>query len=372
MRILPLILACSILGAAEQAPPSEQREVCFVLDTTGSMGGLLEGAKQRIWAIVNQLTIAEPGKPRPQLRLGLVAYRDRGDAYVTQVTGLSNDLDAIYLKLSALQAGGGGDTPESVNQGLSEAVGNLAWSADRNVVKTIFLVGDCPPHMDYIDDVKYPETCTSAVSKGIVINALQCGSDRLTTPIWQDIAKRSEGSYAGIPQDGGVNNQATPYDNEVAILNTAFANTAIAYGTNRQREEVGAKVAAQRLAPVAASAERASYLANDRADTGGSAPSKAVLGRGDLISDVAEKKVDLATLPKDQLPEELQKLDADALEIELIARRHKREVLAKQLDGKVAERAAWLRAQADTKPTDGFDSQVADMVRTQAAKETAK
>jgi hypothetical protein len=226
--------------------------------------------------------------------------------------------------------------------------------------------------MDYIDDVKYPETCTAAISKGIVINALQCGSDRLTTPIWQDIAKRSEGSYAGIPQDGGVNNQATPYDHEIATLNTAFANTTVAYGAKRQREEVGAKIAAQSIAPAAASAERASYLASDRASKTGSIPGKAVLGRGDLVSDLAEKKVDLATLPKDQLPEEMQKLDTDALEKEVMSRQQQREVIAKQLDGKVAERAAWLRAQVDTKPTDGFDSQVADMVRTQAAKEMAK
>ena len=66
-------------AAAKAAKP--RIEVCFVLDTTGSMGGLIEGAKQKIWSIANEMISA---KPTPELRLGLVAYRDRGDEYVTQ------------------------------------------------------------------------------------------------------------------------------------------------------------------------------------------------------------------------------------------------------------------------------------------------
>src|SRR3546814_19375662 len=53
-------------------------EMVFVLDTTGSMGGLIEGAKQRIWGIINEV-MQKPSKPR--VRVGLVAYRDNGDEY---------------------------------------------------------------------------------------------------------------------------------------------------------------------------------------------------------------------------------------------------------------------------------------------------
>jgi hypothetical protein len=56
--ILPIILSASaMLGLwqplfAKTAPPPQSKpriQVCFVLDTTGSMGGLIEGAKQKIW-----------------------------------------------------------------------------------------------------------------------------------------------------------------------------------------------------------------------------------------------------------------------------------------------------------------------------------
>ena len=79
-------------------------EVCFVLDTTGSMGGLIEGAKQRIWGIVNEVM---QSSAHPAVRIGLVAYRDRGDEYVTKVLPLTNDLDKVYSTLMDYQAGGG-------------------------------------------------------------------------------------------------------------------------------------------------------------------------------------------------------------------------------------------------------------------------
>src|SRR5712671_8239886 len=134
--ILPIILSASvILGFwqplfAKTAPthPSKPRiEVCFVLDTTGSMGGLIEGAKQKIWSIANEMISAQP---TPELRLGLIGYRDRGDEYVVKSFDLTNDIDAVYADLRGFTAGGGGDTPESVNEALNEAATRMSWSAD--------------------------------------------------------------------------------------------------------------------------------------------------------------------------------------------------------------------------------------------------
>ena len=70
-------------AAPGPAPARPRIEVCFVLDTTGSMRRLIEGAKQKIWSIANEMISA---KPTPELRLGLIAYRDRGDEYVTRVS----------------------------------------------------------------------------------------------------------------------------------------------------------------------------------------------------------------------------------------------------------------------------------------------
>src|SRR6185369_6613933 len=94
-------------------------EMVFVLDTTGSMGGLIDGAKQRIWGIVNEVM---QYASHTSVRVGLVAYRDRGDEYVTKVLPLTNDLDQVYSTLMSYRAAGGGDTPEDVRRALADGV----------------------------------------------------------------------------------------------------------------------------------------------------------------------------------------------------------------------------------------------------------
>jgi Mg-chelatase subunit ChlD len=96
--------------AMEERP---QVEVVFALDTTGSMSALIAAAKEKIWSIASTLATAEP---TPDIKIGLIGYRDRGDEYVTVQTDLTQDLDAIYADLMNFTVGGGGDTPESVNQ----------------------------------------------------------------------------------------------------------------------------------------------------------------------------------------------------------------------------------------------------------------
>src|SRR5438270_7355311 len=158
-------------AAANQTKP--RIEVCFVLDTTGSMGGLIEGAKQKIWSIANEMISA---KPTPELKLGLIGYRDRGDEYVVKSFQLTDDIDSIYGHLRDFKAEGGGDEPESVNEALAEAIEKMPWSQDRKVLKIIFLVGDAPPHLDYADGPKYPELCRIAAKKDLIINTVKCGT----------------------------------------------------------------------------------------------------------------------------------------------------------------------------------------------------
>lgn len=147
-------------------------EVCFVLDTTGSMGGLIEGAKQKIWSIANEMVSA---KPTPELRLGLVAYRDKGDDSVVKSFRLTDDIDSMYAHLRSFEAGGGGDTPESVNEALAEAIEKMPWSDDRGVLKIIFLVGDAPPHTDYKDGFDYEKILKEASRREIRVHTIRCG-----------------------------------------------------------------------------------------------------------------------------------------------------------------------------------------------------
>src|ERR1700738_5410586 len=81
-------------------------EVAFVLDTTGSMGGLIEGAKRKIWSIATAIVDSNPDA---EIRMGLVAYRDIGDDYVTRTFDLTTDTQELYANLLEVRAHGGGD-----------------------------------------------------------------------------------------------------------------------------------------------------------------------------------------------------------------------------------------------------------------------
>src|SRR5262249_812247 len=112
-----LVVAQPALAAPVPMPKKVNVEVVFCLDTTGSMGGLIDGAKAKIWSICNQIA---GGKPTPDLKVGLVAYRDKGDEYVTKVFELSSDLDAIHGHLKTFVAQRGADAQAASNQPLDD------------------------------------------------------------------------------------------------------------------------------------------------------------------------------------------------------------------------------------------------------------
>ena len=335
-------------------------EVCFVLDTTGSMGGLIEGAKQKIWSIANEMISA---KPTPEIRLGLIAYRDRRDEYVLRTFDLSNDIDAIYGHLQSFRAGGGGDEPESVNEALQEAVRKMSWSEDRRVLKVIFLVGDAPPHMDYTDGPKYPQICQEAAKKDLIINTVQCGSIASTTPIWKEIAQLAEGSYAAIAQSGNMVAIATPMDTELADLNRKLGKTLVAYGAEPARRALASKQAAAELAPASVAADRLAFNARYGV---------AVQGDGELLDSLSAGKVKVESLKKDQLPAELQNLDQEALKAELGKKQKERAELQARIQKLTRERedyvAAERKRQAEQGKGDSFDEKVATSIRAQAAR----
>jgi len=370
---LAILLGATAIGASlapaessEEAarvvqPAARSRiEAVFVLDTTGSMGGLIDGAKQKIWTLASEMANAQSS---PEIRMGLVAYRDRGDAYVTRRFDLSPDLDALYAELQGLVADGGGDGPESVNQALHEAVTQMSWTTDPNVYRVVFLVGDAPPHMDYEQDIHFPQSVSLAVQRGIRINTIQCGVDPSTAAIWTQIAGAGRGDFAAIAQDGNMVAIATPVDDELVRLNSALSETLMPYGAAEEQRKIAEKVARARNAPAPATASRLSYLEK----SGGKLNS----GRSDLVDALRSGEVDLSEVPETELPTELQALDGPARAAAVEKKRAEREQiqsriadLVKQRDSYLAEERAKRKAEGSA---DAFDDKVLETVKEQAA-----
>jgi len=338
-------------------------EAVFVLDTTGSMSGLIQTAKEKIWSIASSMAQADPA---PEIRIGLVAYRDRGDSYVTQVIDLSSDLDSVYAALMEFRADGGGDGPESVNQALADAVGRISWSRDQGVYRTLFLVGDAPPHMDYQDDVKYPVTLAAARQQGIVVNAIRCGGDRDTQLAWQRIAELASGNYFEVNQAGSAVAISTPFDADLARLSAELDATRVYYGNaeekaaGRHKQDASEKLHAG--ASITARARRAAFNAS-------ASGASNLLGDKELVEDVAQGKIDLDRLPETELPAPLQSLPAEERKAKLESLAETRESLRQQIGELNDRRSQYLRDEVSKSggAEASLDVQLYEVVKEQAA-----
>jgi Mg-chelatase subunit ChlD len=201
MATVQLAASCWLSGApaqaADDAKPRPHIDLAFCIDTTSSMGSEIENVKKKTKEIVAKVA---GGKPSPVVRVGLVAYRDRGDAYVTKVFPFTENIDQVVKDISDLQAQGGGDAPESVNEALHVSVHDLKWSSDHKTVKLLFLIGDAGPHF-YPNDYDWHTEARQAVANGIVINTIGCQGLESMMPasqgidVWKGIAQLADGKY---------------------------------------------------------------------------------------------------------------------------------------------------------------------------------
>jgi len=328
-------------------------EVAFVLDTTGSMAGLIDGAKRKIWSIANSIVDINPNA---EIRMALIGYRDIGDDYVVKSYEMSSDIQGLYGNLTRFRADGGGDGPESVNEALDVAVADLDWSKRDDVRRIIFLVGDAPPHMDYQDDRKYPEVLREARRRDIIVNAVQAGEAPDTHEYWQEIAQLGGGKYFAIPQDGGqVDIIASPYDNDILRLQQKIDGTVVPYGTRKQQAELGGKIAERAAAPASVQVDNSEFYAKR---TG---RKEIVTGGGDLLDDVRNKMRAIEDIKDDELPAELQGKSKDELRAIVTARTDQRVKLEAEIGELVRKRDAFVAAEAAKQPKpsqDSFDRQV--------------
>lgn len=117
-----------------------QTDVAIVLDTTSSMDDDIANVKANMKTLLAKL---KEKQASIGLRIGLLLYRDVGDAYVTKIVNdLTADIDAIDTQIQVTQVAGGGDTPEAVLTALEAAKDSLGWRPGAS--RSVILIGDAP------------------------------------------------------------------------------------------------------------------------------------------------------------------------------------------------------------------------------------
>jgi hypothetical protein len=187
--------------------PHKDVDIQLVLDTTGSMGDELAYLQSEFDAIAAKLR----GRfPNVTPRWSLVLYRDKGDAYVTRPFAFTTDTTKFRKDLRAQSAGGGGDMPEAVVEGLSEGL-RQSWRTQDDVAKIAFWVADAPAHPG--EGRQLANVIRDAKKKGVHIYPIASSdADDAAEYQMRSAAQMTGGRYMFLTNDSGVgNDHAEPH-----------------------------------------------------------------------------------------------------------------------------------------------------------------
>jgi hypothetical protein len=270
--------------------PKPHIDIVFAIDCSGSMGGVIETAKQKVWSIVNEVAKA---KPSPVLRIGLFGYGDADKQF--RKFELSDDLDEVYQNLMTFKDEGWGT--EYVGLLVQKATDEMKWAEGSKTLKVIYMVGNETAKQGQTD---YTTTAPAAAKREIFVNAIYCGSSG-GEETWREMAQLGKGQFMQIAASGGGLTLATPFDTQLAALNARLNKTYIPYGSRgvtallRQRTQDSNSAAVGGAMNMASRAQaKATTQYNNRG--------------WDLVDASREKDFDLKKVRKEELPANMQKM----------------------------------------------------------------
>jgi len=363
LLILASFLAQGLPAKSLPAPPAHDRprvQLAVLLDTSGSMDGLIDQARSRIWKIVNELASARRGGRAPLLQVALYEYGQStlaaAQGYLRRIVPLSEDLDLVSEELFKLRTNGG---DEYCGQVIQAAVRELDWSRGGNDLKMIVIAGNEPFSQGAID---YRESCREAVRRGIVVNTIFCGprAEGERTG-WKEGADLADGQYAAIDADNAPPPVSAPQDAEIARLGRELNGTYLAYGRKGAAGKERQQAQDTNAAAVGGAflAERAAAKAAPMYDS----------SSWDLVDAEKKGRVKLEELRDEELPAEMRGMPAPERRRYLQGMERQRQALREKIAALSAERERFIRQALKNSPAAGtLDGAILEALRRQAEK----
>ncbi|MGQ0615204.1 MAG: vWA domain-containing protein [Planctomycetaceae bacterium] len=338
-------------------PPQRIVEVAICLDTSGSMEGLLDAARRKLWAIVNDLALA---KPVPRFRVALLTFGNDGHpaevGWVRVDSGLTEDLDLISQQLFALTTNGG---TELVGRVVDAATRQLSWNPASDALKLLFVAGNESADQDR--EVSFRDACKRAIEKGIIVNSIYCGSPgHGDAAAWQEVARLADGQYMAIDQDNGTVAIATPFDERIAALSVSLNTTYVPLGGEGELKKENQ--AAQDRNAAAASPSAAS-------ERGAAKASRLYRCDWDLVDGVCRNGLKLEELKEEDLPEELRKMTLEERRAFVAEMDRKRSEIQKEIAAIQVKRQEFIAQEMAKQAGAGdqaFDKAIREALRKQA------
>lgn len=342
-------------------------QVALILDTSGSMDGLLEQAKSQLWKMVNELATSKKNGLTPSIELALYEYGKSTivatEGYIKQLVPLSSDLDLVSEQLFALKTNGG---DEYCGWAIKDATKELKWSDSNDDLKIIIIAGN---EIFTQGSVDYRKACQSAISQGIVVNTIYCGDcTEGIRYLWKDAADLADGQYMCINQNDQVAHIETPFDAEIGQLNKVLNETYIAYG------KVGESRKQRQLSQ---DTNAGNYGASNIAERAVSKSKKATYNNAswDMVDALEDNESLLEEIEISALPQVMKSMDLEERK-KFVAKKAKERVDIQQKIQEVAEqRKAFIskkRKETSSNKSNTLDEVMLKTVREQALSKSFK
>ena len=346
----------AVLWASQQAPGRNQQTVAIqqpkiqlaiLLDTSNSMDGLIDQARQQLWQAVNEFSKAKRNGLTPVLEVAVYEYGNDGidvqQGHIRQVVGLTRELDKVSEALFSLTTNGGN---EYCGHAIAQAVNHLQWSNSPNDVKAIFIAGNEPFTQG---PTPFTDAIAEAKARGIVVNTIHAGDYQTgLNEGWQHGALLAGGNYMSIDHNQAVVHVEAPQDTQIARLNAQLNETYIPFG-----KDGAAGAARQQEQDVKSSGVSIGLLAQR-------AKSKATelynSAKWDLVDAVEAGEADLDDMEPEALPEEMQSMAPDARKDFLSEKAKERAELKVKIVELSNQRDAYVAEQRSTQAEESADT----------------
>ncbi|WP_339916757.1 vWA domain-containing protein [Yeosuana marina] len=342
----------------EKPKPNKQFiKVALLLDTSNSMDGLIDQAKAQLWDIVNELSYAKCGTNKPNLQIALYEYgNDRlnsREGYIRQVLGFSDDLDEISKELFSLTTNGG---EEYCGQVIQTSLNQLNWGKNPDDLKLIFIAGNEPFTQG---KTNYKDASANANEKDVTVNTIFCGDfNQGISTYWKDGADLTNGDYMSINQNQSTVYIATPYDDDILILNQKLNKTYVIYG-DKGKEKIALQAEQDSNAgsygkanAVSRSVSKSSYLYKNES--------------WDLVDAVELNEVTIENLKDDALPNILKGKTKEEIKTYVNEKRKERDAIQKQIQALNLKRKYYITK--NKKDTNGLENAMTKAIKEQAKK----
>lgn len=323
------------LSAQTMASGIPTADIAILLDTSGSMQGLINQVRDGLWQTLNNLGELKRDGEKARLRLSLYEYGSGSVSaeanFLQQLSPLTTDHTKIAEKLFATKATG---SQEYSGTAISMASHDLKWTADSLDFKSIVIAGNETIHQG---PIKPLQAAIDAFNKHIIVNSIFAGPQTITrggfgggfgghgcafcppnpnpnptpspdpvkNPIfveWELLAQAGGGETLNIDHNNAIPYVKSPFDERIVEITKEINETFLPFGKNGRDEYDRMLDLDGRIRNSGAG----SYM--DWGSYRGGNFGSATIAKWDLVTAMEDENFDLSAIPESELPEQLRGL----------------------------------------------------------------